>query len=102
MLHWTRESDGRYYTAFMCKDLFHDWVVVKAWGSVGRPKSKRQIVSCKDKDEAISVLAAITKRRLSRDYKLVDLSSLQGEFMHLSANSEVSANQVEPTYNNGE
>lgn len=94
MLHWSRETDGRYYTAFMCKDLFHDWVVVKAWGSKGRPKARRQIVKCKDKDEAISVLAAITKRRHDRDYKLVDLSSLQGEFMHMSANCEGEVNQA--------
>jgi hypothetical protein len=94
MLHWTRENDGRYYTAFMCKDLFHDWVVVKAWGSKGKPKAQRQIIACKDKDEAIEVLAAITKRRLSRNYKLVDLSSLQGEFMHLSANSSNATNQA--------
>lgn len=88
MLHWTREHDGRYYTAFMCKDLFHNWVVVKAWGSKNRPKANRQIISCKDKDEAISVLAKITLRRKSHNYKLVQLCSLYSEYKTQAANNE--------------
>lgn len=88
MLHWTREHDGRFYTAFICKDLFQDWVVVKAWGSKGKPKAQRQIIVCKDKDEAISVLAEITLRRKKRNYRLVELCSIYADYFSKAANNE--------------
>ena len=86
MLHWSKEDNGRYYSAFMCRDLFHDWTVVKSWGGKGKPKSQQLIIACKDQDEAIEVLASITRRRQTRGYKLVSIDSLYGEFNSLAAN----------------
>ena len=90
MLHWTREADGRFYTAFMCQDLLLNWVVVKAWGSKNKPKTQRQIIACRDKDDAIETLAAITLKRKQRKYKMVELCSLEGGFTSSAANNEES------------
>ena len=91
MLHWSREEDGRFYTAFMCQDLLHDWVVVKAWGGKGKPKSNQLIIACTNKDEAIEVMASITRKRQKRGYKLINLDSLDGHFQFCSANCESQA-----------
>lgn len=86
MLHWTREEDGRFYAAFICQDLLLDWVVVTAWGGKGRPKSQQMIITCKDLEDAIEVLAAVIKRRRTRGYKLIAIDSIYGQFSLESAN----------------
>lgn len=86
MLHWSREIDGRQYTAFICKDIFNDWTVVKAWGGKGRPKLNQRIIYCCDFDEAVQVLANIAKRRATRGYRLVSADNLYGTFKVISAN----------------
>lgn len=84
MLRWERE-DGRFYAAFICKDLLGDWTVVKSWGGKGRPGTKIATIRCEDKQEAIDLLVAIARRRLQRGYKLVDIVSLYGEVGYIES-----------------
>lgn len=86
MLHWSREEDGRFYSAFICQDLLLDWVVVKSWGGKGKPKSQQLIITCKDKIQAVEVLASMVRRRKARGYKLIQVDSIYGSFSLESAN----------------
>lgn len=88
MLHWSREKDGRFYTAFICQDLLLDWVVVTAWGSKGRPKSQQMIITCTGIDDALEVLASVIRRRRARGYKLIEIDSIYGKFNFESANDQ--------------
>lgn len=87
MFHWSREEDGRFYTAFICKDLLNSWTVVKAWGGKGKPKSNQMIIACRDYDQALEVMAAITNKRKRRGYKLIEADSLTDVLHHKAANS---------------
>jgi predicted DNA-binding WGR domain protein len=73
MLRW--EKGTRYYQAAISRDLF-GVVVVKRWGRIGTRLGRMELIPCPDRDRAISELAAITKRRKARGYRLVSADSL--------------------------
>lgn len=73
MLRW--EKGSRYYCAAISRDLF-GVIVVKHWGRIGTRLGRSEVIPCADRDRAIAELAAITKRRKVRGYRLRVLDSL--------------------------
>lgn len=70
MRRW--EKDGRYYLAFMGKDLFGEWMVTQVWGRKGTQLGKTRHFPCQDAEQAKWRLEAIDKRRRQRGYRRVN------------------------------
>ena len=65
-------SDDRTYVAVLEQDLLRDWVVVQSWGGkfTARGGGKIQVVS--DREQGMTLLQNITRRRLQHGYSLLD------------------------------
>lgn len=66
--YWTRK-DGRYFAAFIEKDLLDDWTVVKVWGGLGWSQSQSMIVQCEDRQACMQYVATIAKVRAAHGYE---------------------------------
>lgn len=87
MHYWTR-SDGRYYVAFITKDLFGFWSVVKCWGGKGRSHSSMEAIACEDIDSAMQLIAAIARVRKYHGYEKRDVLFKQQLETLLAANDK--------------
>lgn len=68
-LRW--EKDGRFYMAFMGKDLLGEWTVTQVWGRRGTQRGKIRHFPCQDEDGCRLRLEAIDKKRRQRGYRRV-------------------------------
>jgi hypothetical protein len=75
MLRFER-SDGRWYKAYIERDLLGHLFVVRVNGGKIKKKGRLRRDPCADRDQAIDELAAITRTRLKNGYKPVRLDSL--------------------------
>ena len=67
--YWRRGD--RYYHCELKQNLFADWVVVKAWGTVGTKRGRQMENHCSSYVEAQKTFQAVFKRREYREYQLV-------------------------------
>jgi predicted DNA-binding WGR domain protein len=76
MMHYARrfenQINARYYLVHVTKDLFGDWILIKAWGSINKAGGRIISIPCASYDEAIAKLHAITKTRQKHGYCLKD------------------------------
>jgi hypothetical protein len=69
MLRW--ETDTKFYTARLQRDLFGDLSIVVCWGSHFSRQGNWKYIYCKDGRAARKALRAIAKRRRQRGYRFV-------------------------------
>lgn len=67
--YWRRGD--RYYHCELKQNLFADWIVVKAWGTIGTKRGRMMENSCSSYTEAQETFQAVFKRRKYREYQLV-------------------------------
>jgi predicted DNA-binding WGR domain protein len=65
------EKDSRYYEAYVCQDLWGDWVLTRIWGRRGTELGQVRRAPCGSYAEALEQLAAVGKQRESRGYAAV-------------------------------
>ena len=63
----------RYYQVMLAKDLFGDWVITKAWGSLHTANGRKLHVACSSYEEGLKLLEAIDQIRKRRGYKLCNV-----------------------------
>jgi hypothetical protein len=67
-LRWENFAKQRYYQIFLARDLFGDWVVTKAWGSLNTAAGRVTHVACSSLEEAKILIEKITHTRKNRGY----------------------------------
>lgn len=70
--YWVNPQNNRYYAAWIERDLFCNFHLIKAWG--GNQKAKRsgmKLVAFETIEKAVEELSHLNNRRTSRGYSLV-------------------------------
>jgi len=63
------ETDKRFYKAFLCQDLFGDWIVERNWGSKYSRRAGGKSDFCSSYQEGLEKLKDIHKIRIRHSYK---------------------------------
>ncbi len=71
MYRWIRTDRARYYQAILVKDLFGDWSVITAWGSLGSKRGGMRSTSVVSFDAGLERIRDIEKRRKQHGYRSV-------------------------------
>lgn len=73
MIHyrWINREKHRYYKILFAKDLFGDWVVTKAWGSINQSRGGTKQVACFSYEEGMKLINKISIVRKRRGYELI-------------------------------
>jgi len=66
-LSWTK--DNRYYKLLFQPTLFGTTDVIRIWGRIGSNLGGYKITSCDSKEDVITIIDSIKKRRKYRGYK---------------------------------
>lgn len=61
----------RYYEVDLHQDLWGGWLLAQAWGRLGTRLGQVRMAPCGSRDEGLTRIAAILKRRRQRRYHLV-------------------------------
>ncbi len=69
---WYWESEKRYYSVIVNKDLFDDWVITKQWGGLRNNLNGMQSYSVENKEALNKQLRRIFSKRQWKGYKLVE------------------------------
>ena len=72
LLRWERQSDNRYYLAFLYRDLLGDLILTKVWGGVGKPAGQQLHIPVKTESEGLRMIDEVIKRRWKSGYHLVN------------------------------
>lgn len=69
-IRWEKDKDHccRYYQAFISKDLFGTWVLVKQWGRVDGAQGRQITVPYASQAHAKLALSEVERRRIARGY----------------------------------
>ncbi len=59
----------REYEISIAQDLFGEWAVIRSWGRIGG-RQRQMMTSSPTRDDAIAIGKQITRRRLSRGYRV--------------------------------
>jgi len=70
-LYWT--NNHKYYKLFEQKTLFNTIDVICVWGRIGGNLGNYKVIPCKNEEEVTKTVEQITKKRLSRGYKLIKI-----------------------------
>ena len=70
MLRWERQSDRRYYKAWLQRDLFGDFCLFYSHGSIGTTRGNWHSIPCKNIDHAKYLLRETFKARKKKGYEL--------------------------------
>lgn len=68
---WENHLLGKYYLAYITRDLFGGWNVVKAWGRVGQTVGGLASMPCQSWEEAVDVFMVTHQKRLHCGYQPV-------------------------------
>lgn len=68
---WENHSLGKYYLAYIARDLFGIWNVVKAWGMMGQSTGGLRSIPCRSQEEAVDLFMITHRKRLHRGYRPV-------------------------------
>lgn len=74
---WINKDKRRFYRAWVYQDLLDDWVLMRIWGSLDSSLGGERKELLSGLEEGLSKLQGIHKRRVSRQYSLVDVGSQQ-------------------------
>ena len=80
--NWQR-PERRYYRCTLQQNLFHDWVLLRQWGTVQNHRGGSVEIACCSYEDGVQQLDAIAKRRMQRGYQRIRLDTLH--LMRLTA-----------------
>lgn len=66
---WENPVLGKYYLAYVARDLFGGWNLVKAWGKVGETTGGLAYMPCQSWDEAMQLFGITHQKRLRCGYQ---------------------------------
>lgn len=66
---WIQPEKQRYYQAVLSTDLFGDWTLTYAWGSLSSARGRWRITGVASEAEGLRQVAALDKRRRGRGYR---------------------------------
>jgi predicted DNA-binding WGR domain protein len=69
MIRYQNPAQRRYYTAHLTQDLFGDWVLVRAWGSLDSRHGSMQTEWMASQSAGLAALDSLDKRRRARHYQ---------------------------------
>ena len=69
MNRWIHPEQARYYQVDLVQDLFGDWSLVLAWGSLGSRRGQMRLVYVPSHAAGLERIAAIRTRRRKRGYQ---------------------------------
>lgn len=70
-LQWVNSNTNRYYSAFIQKDLFDNWVLIKHWRGLNQNGGKVSQVVCHSFYIALALMNSIIMKRKKRGYELI-------------------------------
>ena len=70
--HWVHPEKQRYYQADLVKDLFGEWTLIWAWGSMETSRGKHRITGIASHEEGLRRVTAMDIRRRKRGYVPVE------------------------------
>ncbi|MCB1875794.1 MAG: hypothetical protein KDH88_07465 [Chromatiales bacterium] len=73
MIRW--RSDDHYYLADLHQDLFGQWILLQAWGSLYSERGNLRRTPVDSKEAGLKRLRQIATRRKTRGYRLVDTTT---------------------------
>jgi len=68
MYRWVNPEKGRYYNAYLDRDLFGHWVLTKAWGGINSHRGHGRKVCVASREAGLQAIQALNKRRKKRGY----------------------------------
>lgn len=71
MTHLRWETEDRYYTATLTRNLFGDWEVIRAWGGKGKASGSHRIDQVADPDSGSKLLADLDRKRRLDGYRAI-------------------------------
>jgi hypothetical protein len=71
---WENPLLGKYYLAYIARDLFGNWNVVKAQGRVGETINGLASIPCQSREEAVKMFRATHHQHLHYGYQPVCVS----------------------------
>ncbi len=69
MWRWVNPEKRRYYQADLIRDLFGDWVLVSAWGSLGSNRGAQRKTLVPSYEAGLERIKEIAKKRQQRGYR---------------------------------
>ena len=75
---WRRyifETKGKYYIVILQQDLFHEWSIVRIYGSKKDKRGNTLIKGCSSYEDALKKIEKIKKVRKTRKYSLKRVES---------------------------
>lgn len=72
-IHCRWETENKYYIAWLEKDLFKDWILIKAWGSKYSKLGSVRKELCDSYHNGIFRLQTLDKKRRQRGYLLINI-----------------------------
>ena len=69
-LRWENPLSRRYYIAYLHQDLFQNWLITKAWGSMIHHQGRVTHVWCKDYSHGLEIINKLKKQRKQHRYNL--------------------------------
>lgn len=74
---WENPLAGKYCLAYITRDLFGNWHMIKTWGRVGKPAPERLISTpCSSQEEALYIFQLTHRKRLQSGYQTVDAGAI--------------------------
>ena len=65
---WENPTNNRYYTVYFSKDLFDDWIMIRAWGRKNTSLGRVAYGLYESFEEGKNAVAMISEKREKRGY----------------------------------
>ena len=69
MHRWIQAEKARYYQALLVKDLFDEWILIKAWGALGSKRGGMCSTYVPSYAAGLERIGEIDKRRKRHGYR---------------------------------
>jgi len=69
MHRWIHAEKARYYQALLVKDLFDEWILIKAWGALESNRGGMRSTPVLSYEAGLERIGEIDKQRKRRGYR---------------------------------
>jgi hypothetical protein len=69
MHRWIHAEKARYYQALLVKDLFDEWILIKAWGALESNRGGMRSTPVPSYEAGLERIGEIDKQRKRRGYR---------------------------------